>query len=315
MLTWRELPALPQPLGGQFVGVIDGKLIAAGGTYWQGKPWSGGTKYWADTVYALSPGEAHWKMIGRLPEQLAYGAAVSLDGGMLLIGGQSARETHGRVWRLSLKNGSPVVERMAPLPCACGWMSAAVLDGVVYVAAGGEGWPGATKALRSFWKLEDGKWSQLDAWPGPARFFAPMTAAGGSLYMGGGTDLQDGKRVFLKDAYRYDPAKGWSRITDLPTALQGGFAAGTPEGHPLILGGNDGAWADRESHPDHPGFQREVFEYDPSKQRWIELGRMPASLVTSGLALWNGEFVIAGGEDRPGSRSARVIAARLPATK
>lgn len=37
-LQWERLPDLPQALAGQFVGVHDGTLIVAGGSYWTGPP-------------------------------------------------------------------------------------------------------------------------------------------------------------------------------------------------------------------------------------------------------------------------------------
>jgi N-acetylneuraminic acid mutarotase len=299
------------------VGTSGGRVIVAGGTYWKGTPWTGGTKHWVDTIYALDAEGKAWREVGTLPSPLAYGSAVSLDdGGMLLIGGQTDRVTHGKVWRLTLSTDTADVRPLPDLPCACGWTSAAVLDGAVYVAAGGEGWPAPAKAIRRFWSLNlrdaAPHWAELEPWPGAARFFAAMTAASGQLFLAGGADLKDGKRVFLKDAYRYKPGTGWSRIADLPAPRQAGYGAAI-QGRPAVIGGNDGAWADRESDPAHPGFRREVLEYDDSRDRWIERGAMPVSLVTSGLTVWKEEIVIAGGEDKPGSRSARVVSARLPA--
>ena len=39
---------------------------------------------------------------------------------------------------------------------------------------------------------------------------------------------------------------------------------------------------------------------------------MPYALVTTGLAIWDDQIVIAGGEDRPSHRSAHVMASRSP---
>jgi hypothetical protein len=39
-------------------------------------------------------------------------------------------------------------------------------------------------------------------------------------------------------------------------------------------------------------------------------GQLSGSFVTTGLVQWNGEWVIARDEDRPGHRTARVIAGR-----
>lgn len=44
---------------------------------------------------------------------------------------------------------------------------------------------------------------------------------------------------------------------------------------------------------------------------WSQIGTLPGLFVTSGITMWNGEFVIAGGGDRIAHRTARVIAGRI----
>ena len=118
-------------------------------------------------------------------------------------------------------------------------------------------------------------------------------------------------RRFLSDAFRYRPGEGWEKLPALPRASQAGFAVADGD-DVLLIGGSDGALAPRELEikDNHPGFNRDIFRYSPSARKWAIEGMMPASLVTSGIVRWGDEWVIAGGEDRPGHRSARVIAAR-----
>lgn len=65
----------------------------------------------------------------------------------------------------------------------------------------------------------------------------------------------------------------------------------------------------------HPGFRRDILEYDPDTRAWRNMGGMPASLVTTGITMWQGRLVIAGGEDRPGSRSKQVFATPVASRK
>jgi N-acetylneuraminic acid mutarotase len=135
-----------------------------------------------------------------------------------------------------------------------------------------------------------------------------------AFYLIGGAELTGtpgpppGRR-FLADTYRYSEAKSWEKLASLPINSQAGYAIADNEGGVLVFGGNDGALADREFEvkDNHPGFSRAVFRFHNGK--WTREGEMPASLVTSGIVQWGGEFVIAGGEDRPAHRSSRVIAA------
>lgn len=78
----------------------------------------------------------------------------------------------------------------------------------------------------------------------------------------------------------------------------------------LVFGGSDG------SHPDslrdrHSGFHRDILEFDPELCAGRIAGEMPAPLGTTGMTVWQDRLVVAGSEDRPGSRSKQVLAARV----
>ena len=169
------------------------------------------------------------------------------------------------------------------------------------------------QALNVFWafslKRPGEGWKALPPWPGPARILPAAAGRAGEFYLLGGAELTGtagpppGRR-FLKDAYRYRPGKGWERLPDLPIASSAGYAV--MDGKDVVLlGGNDGEFADREFEmkDNHPGFPLNGFRLSPASGVWQPAGKLPTSLVTSGLALWEGEIVIAGGEDRPGHRS------------
>lgn len=107
--TWEELADLPPPAGepvqegvaGAYAGLSNGVTLAAGGANFQGARanadagrWfahDGLSKRWVDEVFALSDG--NWTEIGALGEGLAYGAAFTLDEGLLLVGGEDGTGT------------------------------------------------------------------------------------------------------------------------------------------------------------------------------------------------------------------------------
>src|SRR6266550_9280884 len=117
-ISWRDLPALPQALGGQFVGVVDDRLVVAGGSYFNTPPWSGGKKIWVDTVYTLGRGDKQWRLAGHLPTALGYGAAVTTASGLLCIGGQTPNGDSRKVYRLRLRDGELAIDKLADLPQA-----------------------------------------------------------------------------------------------------------------------------------------------------------------------------------------------------
>ena len=319
-MHWRSLPDLPQALGGQFVGSIGETLVVAGGSYWDKPPWDKGTKTWSDKIYVLEKNAQRWRLAGTLPQPLAYGASVDTAEAMVLIGGQTPVGLSTAVLRLRLKNGVAAIDRLGDLPNPQAMMGAVSTRTTVYLA-GGQPASTPAKALKAFLAIPladllagRGSWRELPSWEGPPRFFSQFAACGESLYLAGGTDLvaaagKDTVRNFLRDAHRYTPEGGWQKLPEMPRTAQAGLAA-CHEGQFYVFGGSDGTLSE-ELREKHPGFRRDLLAFDPATNVWREAGVIPASLVTTGIAKWNGEYVIAGGEDRPGHRSAKVVAVRI----
>jgi N-acetylneuraminic acid mutarotase len=148
-----------------------------------------------------------------------------------------------------------------------------------------------------------------------------MLAVAGSLdesfYLFSGVQLSGdnpGKPVrhYLKDAYRFSPATGWSRIADLPRPAVAAPSPAIPrDGQLLVLSGDDGELVNFEPKSAHPGFPRDVLAYDPAADRWTKLGDSPLSRATAPVVLRSGSAVVVSGEARPGRRTLEVWALGL----
>jgi N-acetylneuraminic acid mutarotase len=319
-VVWRNLPDLPQALGGQFVGVIDDHLVVAGGSYFVVPPWNGGKKQWVATIYTLERNALHWQLAGHLPTPLGYGVSITTPHEMLCIGGQTPSGNSRHTLRLRLVGGRIQIVRLADLPETDSNMTGALAGDTVYVA-GGQSTPDSTHARHTFWALPlsppFAHWRTLPAWPGPARIFPVTIASGSTVCVLSGEELTGtlgppvGRR-FLTDGYCYHPGNGWRKLPDLPHPTAGGLGA-EAGGELLVFGGNDGSLADREYEirEKHPGFSKAIYGYDPRTEVWRIAGTIPHSLVTTGMVRWGDEWVIAGGEDHPAHRSAQVIAGRI----
>ena len=83
MLSWSELPPLPDPLGvaGPFAGVHHDALIVAGGANFAQPVWES-DKAWHDSIHVLIRDDTGYRWIdgGMLRRPIAYGAAVSTIG-------------------------------------------------------------------------------------------------------------------------------------------------------------------------------------------------------------------------------------------
>jgi N-acetylneuraminic acid mutarotase len=314
LISWTRLPDVPDAVGfaGVYAGTSGDALLLAGGANFPVRPpWEGGKKVWHDRVFVLPPGAHAWQAAGALPKPLGYGASVSHGDTVICIGGSDADSHHASVFsirwdgrRIEIK---PLPDLPGPLALHC-----AVLIGDRVFVAGGTSSPAAVETSRAVVWLDladpAAGWRSVAPCPGPGRILATAGVADGGFHLFGGADLVrgvDGKaeRVWLRDAYRYDPDRGWTRLPDLPRPA---VAAASPAPHLggvlAILGGDDGSLVGQDPER-HPGFRRDVLGFDAAAGRWDVIGEMPFSLVTTVAVPWGGGVVIPGGESRPGVRS------------
>jgi N-acetylneuraminic acid mutarotase len=322
-ITWRALPPLPQARGlaGGFAGVSDGALIFAGGSNFpDAPPWREGKKVWYDAVYALDRPDGKWSRVGSLPEPHGYGASVTYGDAILCIGGGDARHNVADVLCLKWDGSHLTTTRLSPLPATLANACAAVVGDDLFVA-GGQRSPDATEASRDVYRLNlrapGASWESVAPLPGPGRILAAAANCSGAFWVIGGAALSpgpDGKPVrrYLADAYRFDPAKGWKRVADLPVALAASPSPVPCDGDRLyLLGGDDGSAVGISPPERHPGFNRHVFRYDARRDAWSNAGQLPVAQVTTSAVRWGAEWVVCSGEVRPGVRSPDVWAYRF----
>ncbi len=321
-LEWSELPPIPDAEGfaSPFAGVSNGALVVGGGANIPVGKWSDVfTKTWYDGVFVLPPGALHWSTGFKLPRPLGYGVSLTAGDAVLCFGGSDSTRHHADSFRMRWVDGKLDISPLPPLPRPCANACGALLGQVLYIAGGTES-PVSTSALHTFWALDLGQpapaWKELPPWPGPARMLATAGVAGDSFFLFSGASLKagpDGKpvRTYLKDAYRYHPTKGWSRVADLPRAA---VAAPSPapasQGRLLVLSGDDGKDVDFRPLERHPGFPRTILAYDADADTWSPHGELPFSRVTVPVVPWKHGFVLPNGEVRPRERTPQVWMAR-----
>lgn len=332
---WGTLSPIPDTTGfaGSFAGVSNNVLIVAGGSNFPngGTPWNGGTKTWYDKIFVLEQPDGQWKEAGKLPRTLGYGVSVTTSKGLVCVGGSNAEGHYSDVFLLAYQQGKIVITELpslpAPLANACGTL----VDSCIYIAGGLKA-PDATETEHAFYMLdlkeEASGWQSLPSWPGPSRMLGVAGALDNAFYLFSGAELKNGKRVYLKDAYRYSKATGWEKCADMPYAA---VAAPTPafrrDAQTLaVLGGDTGKDADSAAilRENHPGFSDVIIAYDRKENQWRQDGKIFTrrsadavahpnnsiwAPVTTPLVEWNGGLVIPGGEVRPGTRTPNVLKA------
>jgi N-acetylneuraminic acid mutarotase len=316
-LRWSQLPPLPDALGvaGPFAGVSGGALLVGGGANFPGKmPWEGGQKVWHDEVYALTGVNSRWQLVGKLPRPLAYGVSVTTKQGVVCIGGSDARRHYAEVFLLEFHDGQFAIHSLPSLPLPLANAAGALAGDTIYVAGGSET-PGEQTALNQCFALdlaaENPAWQTLPPCPGQPRILPVAAAWRDDFYLFGGAALAatNGKiaRVYLRDAWCYQPARGWRRLADLPKpCVAGPTPAPDVDASFLLVGGDDGSRAGFTPPEKHPGFPKMILAYDAVKNQWRTNGETPAARATVPAVFWRNHFVIPSGEMRPGVRSPEV---------
>lgn len=325
MLSWSELPPLPDKLGvaGPFAGVHNDALIVAGGANFPTPVWEN-DKTWHDAIYVLVRGHDRYAWIhgGKLPRPIAYGAAVSTADGIVCIGGNDADQTFREVFLLRYDPTTDRIEtiKYPPLPMPCAFGSAASVDNVIYLA-GGQSGLSLESAMNNFWSLDLANkndpaaftWKRHEPMPGPPRALNITVAQHDgdhpSVYVISGRRQQGDDVQFLKDVWQYTPSTGlWQRRADAPCCVMAGTGIGYGQSHLFVLGGADGSlfFQADQLRDRHPGFPKQAWAYHTITDTWSSAGEIPQNHVTTIAVKWDDAIIIPSGEIRPRVRSPKV---------
>ncbi|GAB3501880.1 hypothetical protein GCM10027341_29220 [Spirosoma knui] len=341
-----ELPGVkgrPNPgVAGAFAGVSHGALLVAGGANFpNGYPWENGTKVWQSAIYLLAqPGQsADWQVVGELKKPLAYGASAVWKERLLCVGGNNATQRSAEVFAMTWDATARQVrfDLLPDLPQPLANLSAAVLGNDLYVF-GGESSQGPVRSLYAL-NLETPQkgWQHLAELPGLARGYSALVALSQpespGLFVLGGRQTVDNQTTVFGDAYQYHPAQNsWTRLPDLPVAIAAHQAAALGTNRLVILGGDDGTRLrqiealnsqimQQPNDPEkanriaqrndlqikHPGFRREIWQYETATKRWSVLGTLPfPAPVTTTAVHWGKSFILPSGEVSPGIRTPAI---------
>ena len=334
-LKWRQLTPLPDKFGfaGAFAGVSGRALLVAGGANFPdgGAPWTGSAKVWRNEIYVLEEKADAWKKAGALPRNRGYGVSLTWKNTLICVGGSNEDGHLKDVLILSYNKGNVQMDTLPSLPTVLANACGAVLNDIIYIA-GGLSKPDSPEAEKIFWSLDlqakNPNWKQLESWPGPPRMLSVAGAQGSAFYLFSGVEQINSQRNYLKDAYKYEPEKGWVRIADLPSPVAAAPGPAYPNGDAelWIFGGDDGQLAAKAASlkNNHPGFSTGILVYNSITDTWKQEGSIFTDIkenassdpnastwapVTTPLVIWNSRIVLPSGEVRPAVRTPRVLEA------
>jgi hypothetical protein len=331
---WLILKPLPDPIGygGMMAGVLNGQLVAAGGSQWDKPVWAKGTRLLSDRIFVLASPEGEWREhASRLPLPAGHFASAADGDTIYFAGGLGIGGPLRHVFKLQARGVDFVSTRLPDLPEPIVYGAGIVFDKRFYVI-GGVPEPASKAPYRAVWSLglvqgQDQVWKREPDLPGDGVFVATTAATTNAVFVFGGMGYDAaGKPQPSRVAWRLQTGK-WERLADLPAARVGanGPSPVLAGDRILVIGGYAEVFggAPRE----HPGFPAETLVYDIPKNSWsigpslpvAPVGDRDASsdpgplpMIGAPVAVWNDMAVVISGEVRIATRSPAVVALRLP---
>lgn len=329
---------------GMMGGVHQNIVIAGGGANFPaGMPWEGGAKKWYSSIYLME--NEDWRLSATtLPFPLAYGASVSTDDGVLIIGGDNKDGVSNKVFLLSYDKSKSNLDLIAypDLPEPLAHTAAVISDGYVYVAGG----MNTEKSTNSFYRMslrEKTNWEKLADFPGEPRAVHAMavqeTSNSRNIFLIGGRNQAKGEisrpltQYLSYDLYKKEwIEKGELTINGEPKVLMGAVAETMGSIHILLYGGSDEVLftqlqtleqtINTESNDslvsrtiaqrdqilnNHPGFSSEILAFNTITEQWFVLDSVSVKLPVTTLGFKkDGDFLIVSGEISPGIRTPDV---------
>lgn len=173
---WEELPPMPAPRGAMAVGVIDDRIIVAGGA-------SADRETRRVDAYDLETGR--WSRLADMPTAREHVAGAVVDGSFYVLGGRDAG-TDALDAAARYDPRTDRWERLPSMPVATGGLDAVAVDGAVIGVGGGNDRAGTVTGAVQRFDPRTGRWSRLPDLRTP-RHGHVTAVAGDRLWVFGGS--------------------------------------------------------------------------------------------------------------------------------
>ncbi|MEG1575122.1 MAG: cyclically-permuted mutarotase family protein, partial [Bacteroidales bacterium] len=210
-----EESGIRQGVSACYAGILDGKMVMAGGCNFPKTPVSeGGEKRFYKGVYLadIPQGEDTlliWHKAGELPVQSAYGVSLTLPDGIICIGGTDGTTPLTSVYILRINSGRITIEYLPSLPSPLDNMGGALHGDTIYVAGGNLSGEPSNHLFMLDKKRPLSGWKELTPFPGYPRVqpVCAMQKLGREayLYIWGGfaPAVKDNSATLTTSGYRY----------------------------------------------------------------------------------------------------------------
>jgi len=239
-ITWQLGPNLPEFRKGGCATVLGGKVVSVFGMR---QPWGE-----MATMYVFDPQANWWQRGPDAPLGQTYVQGAEMGDSFFAIGGRSAARggVHTACYRLQNENAKFVWNRIADLDVKRAWAPSASVGSRLFVFGGSQGGHGPTLASVEMLDVSrnDAKWRKISDIPGDSRGWSGAAAAGGKIYLIGGSHFFDPKpalgpdRKRLNEVWQFDPdTYQWQARKPLPYRLSGFDCCAYRDRYIIVTGG------------------------------------------------------------------------------
>ena len=355
-IEWKTIAELPPfhnqsksiGVAGPVVGVINNKLIVAGGANFPDKmPWQGGKKAYYNNIviFKKEKGQVLQEAIApSLVSNIAYAANCITPFGIVFAGGENELGLSEKVYILKWdETSNSILQSILPdLPVKTTNGSLVSIENIIYFI-GGETLENTSNQFFSLnlIKINEG-WTKLPIIPKPLSntvVLAQYLNGQKQIFVIGGRAKQNnGISEFSSEVYSFDiHLKRWDKKKSLPYPISAGTGAAVTEKYILLFGGDRGEQFNKVERTisninlekdelrkenlisiknklleSHPGFSNEILLYNTQKNMWVSNGFILFNTsVTTNVVQWGDEIIIPSGEIKAGVRTPRIISAKI----
>lgn len=104
-LEWSKSAPFPEPRAGYAAGVLNGKLVIAGGTYWEGAPGHWTKRRFSASTHAFDPVTQQGEKLPDLPVPLGYAASATVGNQLFVLGGYTGTTVNRQIFTLQKTYG------------------------------------------------------------------------------------------------------------------------------------------------------------------------------------------------------------------
>lgn len=298
--VWTMASPMPVGVAGFSHGILNDRIIVAGGTTWEGN-----RKVFLDRAWQFDPAGGTWSDLGTLPRPYAFGEFSALHNRLILVGGTDGRTTRSDMLEIPCNGKATAVATLAhPLAYA----GSTSCGGLIYLLGGTSDIRNLrqTKSTLQAFYPNSGDTEILPDFPGGPVIHAALVRLSDSLFVfpGGRVDPATGAVMNSRAAWRYRiDRRQWEPIAPYPFATRGLAACILDDRHVLLAGGH------RMSADGTNGSTDTCLIYDVAANAYFLAPALPYSAMLIGLERFGERIYAFGGEDRPMHRATTVCTA------